>query len=146
MVRSASLYQYAEQQNIDVDWFPLVRADSLSIPLGDEIYGIAIDPKKIKSEADETVKLAHELGHCSTGAFYNRWATCDIRQKHEQCADKWAIKKLIPVDELDEAVAAGHTELWELADYFGVTEEFMKKAVCWYTHGNLAADLYFSTN
>lgn len=55
MARSASLYLYAEQRNIDVDWFPLARADSLSIPLGNEIYGIAIDPKKIKSEADETV-------------------------------------------------------------------------------------------
>ena len=26
---------------------------------------------------------------------------------------------------------------------FGVTEEFMRKAVCWYTHGNLATELYF---
>jgi len=29
-----------------------------------------------------------------------------------------------------------------LADRFGVTEPFMAKAVCWYAHGNLAADLY----
>ena len=83
------------------------------------------------------VHLAHEIGHCVCGAFYNPYSSFDIRQKHEHRADKWAIKKLIPVDELDEAVAAGHTELWDLADYFGVTEEFMKKAVCWYTHGNL---------
>ena len=44
---------------------------------------------------------------------------------------------------LDEAVAEGHTELWDLADYFGVDEAFLKKAVCLYVHGNLATELYF---
>ena len=43
-------------------------------------------------------------------------------------------------DELDEAVAEGHIELWDLAEYFGVTEELMRKAVCWYTYGSLNAD------
>ena len=37
----------------------------------------------------------------------------------------------------------GHTEMWDLADYFHVTEDFMRKAVCWYTYGNLATELYF---
>ena len=31
----------------------------------------------------------------------------------------------------------------ELAERFGVTEDFVKKAVCLYVHGNLAAELYF---
>ena len=66
-----------------------------------------------------------------------------MRSKHENRADKWAVNKLIPVDELDQAVEDGHTELWDLADHFGVTEEFMRKAVCWYTYGNLATELYF---
>lgn len=29
-----------------------------------------------------------------------------------------------------------------LADRFGVTEAFMRKAVCWYAHGNLAVEMY----
>jgi hypothetical protein len=37
----------------------------------------------------------------------------------------------------------GYTEFWELAERFGVTEEFAKKAVCYYVHGNLASELYF---
>ena len=77
------------------------------------------------------------------GAFYNRWAVCDIRKKHELRADKWAIQRMIPEDELDLAVAEGYTDISSLAEHFGVTEEFMKKAVCWYTHGNLATELYF---
>ena len=47
------------------------------------------------------------------------------------------------MDDLDDAVAEGCTELWELAERFGVTEGFMKKAVCLYVHGNVAEELYF---
>ena len=28
---------------------------------------------------------------------------------------------------VDEAIALGYTELWQLADFFGVTESFMRK-------------------
>ena len=51
--------------------------------------------------------------------------------------------KFVSEKELDEAIADGHTEIWDLAEYFGVTEDFMRKAVCWYTYGNLATELYF---
>ena len=91
----------------------------------------------------ERVHLSHELGHCLTGSFYSIHTAVDSRQRHENRADKWAVKKLIPVDELDAAVANGCSEIWELADRFGVTEQFMRKAVCYYVHGNLATELYF---
>ena len=67
----------------------------------------------------------------------------DLVEKHEYKADKWAVERALTADELDEAVAAGHTEMWDLADYFGLTEDLMRKAVCWYTYGNLATELYF---
>lgn len=108
----------------------------------DGTYAIAINRSAIEPGEDKTV-LFHELGHCDTGSFYNEYSSCDVHQRHENRADKWAIKKLVPEDELDQAVADGHTELWDLADHFGVTEDFMRKAVCWYTHGNLATELYF---
>lgn len=138
-----SLLGYAAQQGIEVDWFSMKRVESLSIPFSDGTFGIAIDPEKIQSKADEFCKLAHEVGHCLTGAFYNQYSTFDLREKHEHQADKWAIQKQISEDDLDDAVAAGYTEIWSLAEYFNVTEDFMKKAVCYYTNGNLAADLYF---
>lgn len=135
------LYAYAERRNIDVDWIPMRRATSLSVPLGDR-YAIALDPWKLGSLAQETVCLAHELGHCETGSFYNQYAALDVRQRHENRADKWAIRRLVPEDALDQAVADGYTDLPSLAEHFCVTVPFMRKAVCWYTYGNLAADLY----
>ena len=106
-------------------------------------YAVFMDFDNIVSGSEEKVIVAHEGGHCMTGATHCLCSPFDLIQKHENCADKWAIKKLVPKDELDDAVAAGYTEIWQLADYFSVTEDFMRKAVCWYTHGNLAAELYF---
>ena len=136
------LYAYAERRNIDVDWIPMRRATSLSVPLGDG-YAIALAPWTLGTIAQETVCLAHELGHCETGSFYNQYAALDVRQRHENRADKWAIQHLISVEELDEAVAEGCEDVPALSEHFGVTENLMRKAVCWYTHGNLAAELYF---
>lgn len=135
------LYAYAENRNIDVDWIPMRRATSLSVPLGDG-YAIALDPWKLGTLAQETVCLAHELGHCETGSFYNRYAALDVRQQHENRADKWAIRRLVPAEELDAAMADGCDTIQALADRFGVTEPFMRKAVCWYAHGNLAVEMY----
>lgn len=136
-------YQCAEKENIVVDHFELHAREALSIMDDDGKCYIALDPFKIVSEADERTKLAHELGHCMTGAFYNQYSDFDCRQRHENKADKWAIREVISEDDLDAAIADGCSTIWELADHFGVTEPFMKKAVCWYTYGNVAADLYF---
>ena len=53
------------------------------------------------------------------------------------------IRKLIPVEALDRAVAEGICERWELAEHFGVDQPFLEKALALYIHGNLAAELYF---
>ena len=135
------LYAYAERRHIDVDWVPMRRAMSLSVPLADG-YAIALDPWKLGTLAQETVCLAHELGHCETGSFYNQYAALDVRQRHENRADKWAIQHLIPVEDLDEAVVEGCEDIPALSEHFCVTEDLMRKAVCWYTHGNLAAEMY----
>lgn len=137
------LYQQAEDAGIDVIWTTLTIDQSMVIQMEDGSCAIGIDPWKIDSVAQETVCLAHELGHCSTGSFYNRWAARDVRQKHENRADKWAIYHIISEDELDEAVAEGYTEIWDLAEHFNVTEDFMRKVICWYTYGNLDTELYF---
>lgn len=68
MDRRASLYRFAEQQGIDVDYFPTHKVGAFSIPVNGT-FSIAIDPRKLESTADETVKLAHELGHCQYGGF-----------------------------------------------------------------------------
>ena len=116
------LYDYAVDQGIDVDWYtmPFTKSFSIFIPSLDR-RAIALAPWKFETVADEFTTLGHEVGHCMTYSFYNRWAAYDIKKKHENRADKWAIQHLIPVEELDEAVADGYTDLPSLAEHFCVT-------------------------
>lgn len=138
----AALYAYARRRGHSVFQRKMERISSLSVLLEDGTCVIGIDRRNM-TEAQERTQLSHEIGHCETGSFYSRHTKVDTRQRHENRADKWAVRKLITEQALDEAVAEGHTELWDLAEHFGVTEELMRKAVCLYTHGNVAAELYF---
>ena len=137
------LYDLAAKENIEVLTFPMEKSGSMSIMDSKGRCFVGMDPGIQDGSVRERVHLAHELGHCVTGSFYNIYAAIDHRQRHENRANKWAIQALIPVEELDDAIAEGCTEVWELAERFQVTEEFIRKAVCFYVHGNVAEELYF---
>lgn len=139
----SQLYDYAAASGIAVFDYSLPENGSVSVIDDSGACYIGIDASVIDGDVLERVHLGHELGHCVTGSFYNRYSPYDLRQRHENRADRWAIHQMITEDQLDEAVAAGCCEIWDLAERFGVTEQFMKKAVCLYVHGNLAAELYF---
>ena len=91
------LYDYAVDQGIDVDWYtmPFAKSFTIFIPSLDR-RAIALDPWKFETVADEFTTLGHEVGHCMTYSFYNRWAACDVKKKHENRADKWEIEQFIP--------------------------------------------------
>lgn len=129
MTSLVDLYAESESENVFVFFCPMEDNIAISSPDG---Y-VGIDVLKLNSYSEEKVCLAHELGHCITGSFYNIYSDLDIRQKHENTADKWAIKKLVPLDELREAINNGIDKTWELAEYFRVTEEFIEKAIFYYT-------------
>lgn len=126
----SELYKYADTHGIDVDYFPMSEVESVSFPCG----WIALDVDKVRDSADEKVHLAHEIGHVETGSFYNVHSPLDLRGRHEARADRWAIKKLIPEAELEKAVSKGIKSVWELAEYFGVPQDFMEKAICYYNN------------
>ena len=142
-MQTSDLYALARQQNIEVLSYPMPGNESMSVMLEDGRCFVGMDDSVRDGGVQERVHLSHELGHCVTGSFYNIYAAIDHRQRHENRANKWAIQALIPVEALDDAIAEGCTEVWELAERFQVTEEFVRKAVCFYVHGNVAEELYF---
>ncbi len=130
MITLKELYDIADDNDIPVIDYPIhndsVGALSVCDDEGDCI--IALDVHKLDGSADHKVKMAHELGHCIRGAFYNQYSSFDIREKHEYRADKWAVQEVMPYDELICACEQGNIEAWQLADYFGVTEDFVYRA------------------
>ncbi len=89
---------------------------------------IGMDPFRIETTAQERVHLAHELGHCETGSFYNIYSSLNIREKQEKRADRWAVNRLVPEEEFINALGRGIVEVWDLAEHFDVTEDFIRKA------------------
>lgn len=126
------LYKTAERNGVEVMSIDTSVTKSMSLVSECDNYYIGINPFMLESDIEEAMCLAHELGHCMTGSFYNRYSKLDIRAKHERRADKWAIKKLVPKDELRMAVKSGRESRYELAEHFNVTEDFMQKVLDYY--------------
>lgn len=122
------LYDLAEKNNIPIDESCPESIISMSIKLSDgtKIIGVSDDES---SEYTKLERIAHEMGHCMTDSFYAGYSPFELRQKHENRANAWAIKRLIPFPSLCRAVKSGYREPWELAEYFGVSESFVKKAI-----------------
>lgn len=102
-----------------------------SVSLGDEKV-VGIDRSKIDGCAEEYTILIHEKGHFDSGAFYTASSPYLLKEQAERRADRAAILRYIPLEELRECLAAGMVEIWDLAEYFGVTEAFMRKCVEYY--------------
>lgn len=121
------IYKFAEDNNIKIDSFKSKSLKSLSMP-----DTIGLDEGKMENNSELKTCLIHEIGHCMTGSFYNAQSKFELRERQEYRADKWAIEKYIPFDELLSVMHEGHTEVWSVAEYFEVTEEFVKKVFSFY--------------
>jgi len=128
-----SMLQLAEQKGIDV------RYVNYDYPLDGLYWKEAILPPVIfiaKRIVHETplfrCVLAEELGHhfttvggCLPKQFFSRQERMLV-SKAEYKAAKWAAFHLIPQNNLNGAIENGILELWDLAEYFRVTELFMR--------------------
>ena len=130
MNRNKELDFIAIEENITILETDCPKSGSISFMAESGNCYIGINSEEM-TEAEQAVHKAHELGHCVKGAFYNRYSSFDIISKHEYTADKYAIKTLVPKDELLRAFKTS-TQIWELAEIFGVTEDFMIKACEFY--------------
>ncbi|MGN1413696.1 MAG: ImmA/IrrE family metallo-endopeptidase [Anaerovoracaceae bacterium] len=71
--------------------------------------------------------LAEEIGHYETtvGDILDQRDMNNARQ--ELRARKWAYNKLLSVDMIIDAAARGHTEVYDMAEYLCVDEEFLRE-------------------
>ncbi len=130
-METTKLYALAENRGITVDRYPLECNKSISMNLNDRLF-VALD--LALTGIDEKICLAHELGHCESGSFYNIYSPFDVREKHERRANIWAIKKLVPRYRYEKALRQGYDNIYDLAEYFSVSCDFMQKAVEYYNN------------
>lgn len=85
--------------------------------------------KKIKNTIEKTCILAEELGHHFTSGGNILDQSSIVNRKQELKARSWAYEKLIPLSKIVQAQKEGIRNRFELAEYLGVTEEFLQSAL-----------------
>lgn len=128
MQTNERLLALAEQKGYEVIYAQLENNSSFAVEVDTCLIAVA----KNLSRINEKERLAHELGHCEYGGFYNRHSHFDIRAKAERRADKWAYYKLVPPGAVVRAMTQGVREPWELAEAFDVSCEYMQGALDYY--------------
>lgn len=100
------------------------RFDSLRIKglYCDKMIGINID---IDTSAEKTCVLAEELGHHHTSVGDILDMTDIGNRKQERQARLWGYNKLIGLSGLIKAFEAGCQDRFEVAEYLGVTDEYL---------------------
>ncbi len=131
-METSKLYKIAEGVGASVDFCDIPQNRAFCINLRGKKF-IAVDKRVPPEGAEERVLLAHEIGHIKTNSLYTADTPPIYRRRLERSADVWAIKNLIPLPRLKTALKQGVEGVINLAEYFSVTEEFMQKAIKYYS-------------
>jgi hypothetical protein len=131
MVELCALYNDIKKQNIYLFPYDVGPEKSVTLEMNQK-YAIFADFFRMGSIAEIKKTLAHEIGHCATGCTHKVCSSLDLVQKHEYKANRWAIERYLPFNNLNAAIIDGYSEPWQLAEYFDLPEDFINKAVDYY--------------
>lgn len=78
---------------------------------------------------DKRCVLAEEIGHYKTSVGNILDQNSIANRKQELTAHRWAIRKLISLDDIIEASREGICNFFELAEFLNITEEFLHNGI-----------------
>lgn len=86
----------------------------------------------IETSAKKCCVLAEELSHyeVNVGDILDQDNINSRRQ--ERAARRRAYERMVPLENILFAAQDGHTDVWDMADYLDVDEEFLKEALMYY--------------
>ncbi|PWV97475.1 uncharacterized protein DUF955 [Paenibacillus cellulosilyticus] len=90
---------------------------------------ITLNPTAISSQPEMLCILAEELGHHFTSSGIILDQNNLLNRKQELRARRWSYHRLIPLERILEAYKARVKGRFEIADYLGVTEEFLQQTI-----------------
>ena len=125
----ADVYSDLDEQGITVFSCPL--CGSCSVASADGFIGL--DTSRFETQTEEVTALIHEEGHFTSGAFYTPFSPYQVKAQAEYRADAESFRRYLPPNKIGAAMRAGYTEPWQLADYFDLDEDYIKKALHYWT-------------
>ena len=130
-MNTAACPMYEDLSALGVDIVDLKLKANIAIAFFDDF--LVIDCDKCKTSAQERTVLAHEAGHYLSGAFYHAYSPYEVKEQAEYKALAASYEKYLPPDKIKAAMRAGYTESWQLAEYFDLDEDYIKKALHYWT-------------
>lgn len=132
MVSMAEIYEALDEQDARLFVYHIGFSRAATIEL-DGQYAVFFDPNHVRSTAALKECLAHECGHCATGATHHLSSQWDLISRHEYKANRWAFERFLPFDQLREAIQGGLREPWQLAEFYDFPQTFIENALHYYT-------------
>lgn len=132
MFELSDFYQYCRQNQVDV--IPYRGIPQAGATIRDRgKYAVFLDFSKIRSTRLLRAVCCHELGHVATGAMHKVDSPYELVERSEYRANRWAAEQFLTEADFRAAFACGFTELWQLAEYFDMPEEDIKKALTYWS-------------
>lgn len=132
MFELSDFYSYARENDIDV--MPYSGAPQPGATIRDGgYYAVALDFAQITTTRMLRSVCMHEQGHCMTGALHKISSPYELVARNENKACRASFEKYLPPQELQRAMDSGYREPWQMADFFDLPEEDIKKALHYWT-------------
>lgn len=131
MVSLGDIYDALREEDARLYVYDIGFAPAATMELGGK-YAVFYDPSAVRTTRALKECLAHECGHCATGATHRAASPWDLVEKHEYKANRWAIERFLPYGALCEAMRGGLAEPWQLAEWFDLPQRFIERALAYY--------------
>lgn len=136
LLNLTEVYKKISDANIELFSYDIPQIKAATIEINKK-YGIFLNYNEIEDADDEFLVLAHEYGHCASGATHKITSKFETISRHEYRADRKSIIDFLPIEKIQQAIRYGCQTKYEFATFLGVPEDFVIKAFKHYTAMNL---------
>ena len=127
-----SFYEYCAANDVDVMAFPRFPADACTVR-DHGYYCVVLNPEALNTFRRLRTAAIHEEGHLRTGALHKVDSPYQLVAQSEHRANAASFRRYLPPNKIRAAMRSGYTDPWQLADYFDLEEEYIKKALHYWT-------------
>ncbi len=128
MFELARFYDFCKENGVQVIPFDGIPQPGATIRDGDR-YAIFLDFTKIRSTRLLRGVCCHEMSHVATGALHRANSPFESVERSEHRANRYIAQKFLTEKAFRKAFAAGHTELWQLEEYFDLPQRDVEQAL-----------------
>ena len=132
MFSTSEFYSYCRVHDVDVIPFDRLPAAATTVRYHGA-YAVGLNFSRLHTVRQIRTAMLHESGHLHTGALHKVNSPFQLVEQNEYRADADAFRRCLPPEEIRTAMRAGYTEPWQLAEYFDLDEDYINKALHYWT-------------